>query len=609
MLVFSMKAVVLLDKSTVQGSMNETNIFGIYPYSAAAGPNQDFSESHLAHRHAVGVWAIAAVYIPIFGSFLSPLAIGLVTALIVLLAAFSLIGHVLVHVFVARRTGNEVPPTLSVWLFGDAAQSWPASKTSGQEALTVVTALLFNAMMAGLAYLIWNAQLNVYLNLTMLLLCGFNIWLVMINLIPAFPLDGGRLVRAILQGLVQRPAGTTQLGLRFGYVISIALIGWGIFLIVQHSRFSWETGATTIAFAILILAALRMQPAWKENDPAPVEQRSSRQPIRTLIAGMLILSMLGITSSLLLINNGLEAPGFALAVEPMVRVAPDHLYTHSGSLILTSVVAQAPIIAGEWAVGQVSLAVKIVPPASIVPENTTLQEQARQGFRMLDESVTTAIVVGLRRAGYSADLIGKGVKVLGIQSDSHAQGVLQAGDVITGLNGLSIRTPNELIDQIKAQNPQAIVHLNIVRDQRSMEVAAPLITPTITNTSPRLGIAIGSAGADVQLPFPVQIVPEKIVGGPSAGLMFTLAVYNAVTPTDITGGRKIAGTGTISLDGSVGPIGGVEQKVAAAEAAGAEYFLSPVENYDDARAVARQIKVVKVATVDQALAFLRGLSQ
>jgi PDZ domain-containing protein len=90
--------------------------------------------------------------------------------------------------------------------------------------------------------------------------------------------------------------------------------------------------------------------------------------------------------------------------------------------------------------------------------------------------------------------------------------------------------------------------------------------------------------------------------------MFTLAVYNAVTPDDITGGRKIAGTGTISLDGSVGPIGGVQQKVAAAEAAGAEYFLAPAENYNDARLVARHIKIVKIATVDEALAFLQGIS-
>jgi PDZ domain-containing protein len=358
-----------------------------------------------------------------------------------------------------------------------------------------------------------------------------------------------------------------------------------------------------------LLVALWMSPAWEEDDLEQVEQRAARQPLRVLVAALLILCMLGIASSLLLTNNGLEAPGLALAVEPMVQIAPEHRYTHSGSLILTSVVAQAPIIAGEWVAGQLSPIVKIVPPASIVPENTTIQEQARQGFRQLDESVTTAIVVGLRRAGYSADLISKGVTVLGIQPDSHAQGVLQTGDVITGLNGLPIRTPNELIDQIKSQNPQATVQLNIVRDQQSLEIDVPLITPTITNTSPRLGIAIGSAGVDMQLPFPVQIVPEKIVGGPSAGLMFTLAVYNAVTPNDITSGRKIAGTGTINLDGTVGPIGGVQQKVAAAEAAGAEYFLSPVENYADARSVTQKIKVVKVATVDEALAFLKGLSQ
>jgi PDZ domain-containing protein len=318
--------------------------------------------------------------------------------------------------------------------------------------------------------------------------------------------------------------------------------------------------------------------------------------------------MLGVAASLLLTNEGLEAPGLALAVEPMVEVSPQHRYSHTGSFILTSVISQAPITVGEWLIGHLDPAVKIVPPTDVVPDNTTPQELAKQGFQMLDQSVTTAIVVGLRLAGYKPEMVGKGVEVVGFQPDSRAQGPLQSGDVITGLNGQPMRTTSELIDQIKAQKPNVTVHLTIERDQHPIEVDVPLMSPTIADPTPRLGITIQSAGFDTQLPFAVQIAPEKIVGGPSAGLMFTLAVYNAVTPQDLTGGRKIAGTGTINLDGSVGPIGGVEQKVAAAEAAGAEYFLSPVENYENARSVAQRIQVVKIATVDQAVAFLRSLS-
>ena len=105
----------------------------------------------------------------------------------------------------------------------------------------------------------------------------------------------------------------------------------------------------------------------------------------------------------------------------------------------------------------------------------------------------------------------------------------------------------------------------------------------------------------------MKITPQKIDGGPSAGLMFTLTVYNLVSPDDLTGGRKIAGTGTISPDGTVGPIGGVELKVAAAEAAGAAYFLSPPDNYRAALSVAHRITVVKVATVEEAISFLKTL--
>jgi PDZ domain-containing protein len=122
-----------------------------------------------------------------------------------------------------------------------------------------------------------------------------------------------------------------------------------------------------------------------------------------------------------------------------------------------------------------------------------------------------------------------------------------------------------------------------------------------------IGITVGSAGVNVKLPFPVSINTQKIAGGPSAGLMFTLGVYNALTPGDITGGRVIAGTGTINLDGTVGPIGGVQQKVVAAELAGAHYFLVPTGNYADAKAAAHGIQVVEIKTAAQAVQFLKSL--
>ena len=90
--------------------------------------------------------------------------------------------------------------------------------------------------------------------------------------------------------------------------------------------------------------------------------------------------------------------------------------------------------------------------------------------------------------------------------------------------------------------------------------------------------------------------------------MFTLAIYDRLTPGDLTGGLRVAGTGTVSRDGRVGPIGGGAQKVAAAERAGAVYFLAPQENAADARRAARRITVIEVSHVADALAALQGLS-
>ncbi|MEJ2554993.1 MAG: PDZ domain-containing protein [Anaerolineae bacterium] len=556
----------------------------------------------------IALWAIATIYVPILGAFLNGTEAWAIAVAIALLIGVSLIGHAAGHVWAARALHSDVPSSVPLCPLGDAAQVWPAATSAWREALVAIAGSFVNLLMVGLAYLLWDAQLNPAFNVITFFLIFFNGGLAAINLTPAFPLDGGRLMRAVVWGLLDRPAPTTRLGMWLGLLISALLTGWGIFLIAQRVHFSLQTGVTTIVFAGLIVLGLSMQQAWKWDRPVPVSH--SAVPgvlIRAPLAGLLILGMLGVTFSLVPTNNGLEAPGIAVPVEPMVEVPPQHRYPSTGAFFLTTVIPQTPITAGEWVVGQLSPAVKIVPPEQIVPPGTTAQALAQQEYQMLDESETTATVEGLRLAGYDAAVEGKGARVVSILPDSPAKGVLQPGDVIISLNGQSIRTTSELTNQLMAQDAHATVTLQIERDGRKMDLAVPLMPPSKPGQPPRIGILVESAGFSVQLPFPVEIVPQKISGGPSAGLMFTLTVYNMVTPEDLTGGRKIAGTGTISLDGTVGPIGGVQQKVAGAEIAGAEYFLSPPENYADARAVARHIQVVKVDTAEQAIQFLRSL--
>ena len=555
----------------------------------------------------VGLWATATVYVPIMAPFLSNAEMWGVALGIVLLVGVSLVAHALAHVGVTRIVGGQGPGRLPLYPFGDAAQVWPAAPSPWREIPVAMAGPMANLLLAGLGYLIWDRQLHTYLNVSALFLAVLNAALAAVNLTPCFPLDGGRLLRAIVWGLLRKPMWASRLGVQLGRLFVAFLAAWGVFLMAQRTRFSLETGAGTLAVAALLGLALWKQPAWKqETQPAD----RSTPPVglgRSLVAGFLTLVLVMPALSLLPTVNGLEAPGIAIEVEPMISVPPEYRQPHRGSFILTSVLAQTPIVMGQWVYGKLNPVVRIVPPERVVPPDVTPQELMRRNFRMLEESETIATVVALRLAGYEVRITGQGAEVMSVLPESPAHGVLQPGDRIIALNDTPIQTADELAARIRAQDPRTTVELVVERDGQSMELRLPLMEPTAPGAPPRLGIAVQTAGFDVEFPFPVEVRPQKIAGGPSAGLMFTLTIYNLITPEDLTGGRRIAGTGTIDLDGRVGPIGGVEQKVAAAERAGAVYFLAPPENYEAARRVARRIQVVKVATAQEAIEFLRNL--
>lgn len=553
----------------------------------------------------LAAWATATYYVPVLGPFLSDgdawiVALG-ATALLMASVAI----HGLAHLVAARATGSSLPERLPLYPLGDAAQCWPAAPAPWREAVTALAGPVANAVLALLAYLLWDRHLHPFLNAGLPLVILFNALLGAINLAPGFPLDGGRLARALVWGLLARPAQATPVGRWLGWLVGAVLTVWGAGLLLQPARFHLETGAGTLVTAGLIGLAL-WQPAGRFDPPPPSPLPSWAAMLRTALVSLLLLGLCLPPAALLPTLNGLQAPGYAVPVEPMIRVDPAYRHQHQGSFLLTSVVSQTPILAGQWVQGQLDPAIAIVPPERIVPPDTTPRQLMARSYSQLEDSTLIASVVALRLAGYAPRLTGDGAVIARILPESPSAGLLRPGDRVVELAGAPIGTASDLIVAVRAQAGRATVEAVIERDGQRQGLILPLMPAARSGEPPRLGVAVETAGLRADLPFTVQIEPVKIVGGPSAGLMFTLTLYNLLSAEDLTSGQRIAGTGTITLDGSVGPIGGVAQKVAGAEQAGAAYFFAPRANYEEARRVARHITVVPVDTVQEAIDFLRS---
>jgi Lon-like protease len=556
----------------------------------------------------VTLWLIATVYVPIVAGILRPWETWLLAILIGLLSLGCLLVHALVHLWLARLYRSELPATIPLYPLGDAAHVWPAGDTAGRELQISMAAPLVNIFIAALAYIAWDVQLTPYLSYMMLFLVFFNSALAVVNLMPFFPLDGGRLLRVICWELLRRPDLSTRLGVGMGTVFSIFLILLALVLVAQRTRLSLWTALITVAFAALILLALRMPAAWRWQRPLPARtSQGAAHLARVSLAWILILGLVAFALALVPTNNGLELPGVSPSVAPMIEMPDEYRHPFEGSFILTTVVQQTPILAGQWVFGLLSPTARVVPPERVVPPDQTIQEIVERNFQMLDVSERTAAAVGVALAGYEVTITGQGVRILSIVEESPARTLLQAGDVIVAVNGEPVRIPTELTTRLHGLDPGTLVEVQILRAGQPETYTIALMPPAVEEGPPRIGVVIEPAGFDIELPFPVEIAPQKITGGPSAGLLFTLTIYNLLTPEDLTGGRRIAGTGTIEPDGTVGPIGGVGQKVVGAEFAGAEYFLSPPQNYADALAAARRIQVIEVATAEEAIEFLQGL--
>ncbi len=251
---------------------------------------------------------------------------------------------------------------------------------------------------------------------------------------------------------------------------------------------------------------------------------------------------------------------------------------------------------------------EINPLAKIIPQGMDENEYRQLLIENMIESRYLAQVVALRRVGYEIDIVSEGVEVVGFLDNAPAGEVLEKGDKIIRVDSTPVILATEIPLVVQDRLVGEKVTLTIVRADQEMEFSISTGPSPDDEDMPFLGIFIKTLPWEPVIPIDITMDTGRI-SGPSAGLMFTLEIMNQYLPEDLTAGKNIAGTGTIDLAENVGRIGGIVQKVIAAEKAGAEYFLVPEANYDQAKSVARKIKLIPIANLEEALDFLAVLDQ
>jgi PDZ domain-containing protein len=282
----------------------------------------------------------------------------------------------------------------------------------------------------------------------------------------------------------------------------------------------------------------------------------------------------------------------------VINISGTSVSTSKGQLRLVTVSVTSDLTLFDAVKGWLQHDYAVVPRELIYPPNQTEQQVDQQNAQEFKDSQTSAETAALRELGYPVQVAVKDVK-----AGTPAAGVLKVGDVITSVDGTQVTTATKLTELIRAKPAGTARTVSYTRNGAPATVT---ITPRAEDGSPRIGVTVEQKQPH---PFDLKIDLDRI-GGPSAGLMFTLGIIDKVEPDDLTGGSVIAGTGTIDDEGNVGPIGGIPQKLVAAKRDGAKIFLTPAGNCAEAGANAVPgLPMARVATLDDALAALKAVRE
>ncbi|QGN47005.1 PDZ domain-containing protein [Micromonospora sp. WMMD558] len=280
----------------------------------------------------------------------------------------------------------------------------------------------------------------------------------------------------------------------------------------------------------------------------------------------------------------------------VIQITGRETSTSAGQLRLTTVGVQPSVKLRSAIQGWFSDDEAVVPRELVYPPGESQEEVEERNAEDFKVSQTSAETAALRELGYPVQVVVKTVA-----ADGPSNGVLKPGDVVTSVDGQPVTVAARLTELIRAKPAGTALEIGYTRNGAA---ATARITSREQDGRPRIGVEI-----DQQQPHPFTLTIDlEDIGGPSAGLMFALGIIDKLRPEDLTGGRIIAGTGTIDDEGRVGPIGGIAQKLVGAKDAGATAFLVPADNCAEAvRNPQPDLPLIRVATLDDALTALEAL--
>lgn len=320
----------------------------------------------------------------------------------------------------------------------------------------------------------------------------------------------------------------------------------------------------------------------------------------------------------------ISRPGGAYDLAPLVEVVggdTDDVGTFS---LMTIAIGKATPVTYAWS--KISDKMKLLPATQVRRHGESDEEYGVRQKKLMADSKTHAISVAFEKTGLPINRKFTGIFVAGVLPAGASAGKLEVGDIIQSIDQLKLASTEAFMQEFGDMHEGQKVHLQVERGQQKLDV--PVELKELPETDGRVGLGIEfEEQIKLETEPKVDIRTEEI-GGPSAGLMFTLELMNRLVDVDLTKGYNIAGTGEMLEDGSVGRIGGIDFKIMAADRQDMEIFFAPddelpeevkkknpqlLSNYEEAKATADKIstkmKVVPVKTIDDALSYLEKLEE